>query len=176
MFKQRVLFHVSNAKCKEMIQSLSQEDDAWTEEVKHLSRSWIKAIMAQPYTKNKSIRRPFHYSKKKLSSYLAWRKECNLTEEMSYYMKCEDKFHFKFRKTRWKFSFTSWWDLRKCVTLIVSNMKFPKSHTLTLINRSANIRIPENSRSQLYRLNSPVRHWNQGGEYLFPKSENHNKN
>jgi len=94
MFKERVLFDVTDAECEEMIQSLSQEDDAWTEEVKHLSRSWIKAIMAQPYTKNKSIRRPFHYSKKKLSSYLAWRKECNLTEEMSYYMKCEDKFHF----------------------------------------------------------------------------------
>ena len=88
----------------------------------------------------------------------------------------KDKFHFKFRKTRWKFSFTSWWDLRKCVNLIVSNLKFPKSHTLTLINRSANIRIPENSRSQLYRLNFSVRHWNQWGEYLFPKSKNHNKN
>lgn len=84
-----VVFDVTDAECDEMIEALSsnhQNSSSWSEEVKFLSRPWVKAIMSQPYRKNKKIRRPFDYSKEKIEQYLAWRHESNITDKISHYM------------------------------------------------------------------------------------------
>lgn len=83
-------FDVTDEECDEMFQALSQEESSWHEEVKYLSRSWVKAVMSQPYRKNKKIRRPFDYAKKKIVDYLDWRAKNNITKEIAYYSALED--------------------------------------------------------------------------------------
>ena len=86
-----VIFDVTDEECDEMFQALSQDTNVpWHEEVEYLSRSWVKAVMSQPYRKNKNIRRPFDYAKKKIVDYLDWRAKNNITEEIAYYSALED--------------------------------------------------------------------------------------
>ncbi|GFH44236.1 hypothetical protein CTEN210_00710 [Chaetoceros tenuissimus] len=86
-----VIFDVTDEECDEMFQALSQDTNApWHEEVKYLSKSWVKAVMSQPYRKNKKMRRPFDYAKKKIVDYLDWRAKNNITKEIAYYSALED--------------------------------------------------------------------------------------
>lgn len=66
-----------------MVEALSKEDFD-VDEVHKLSKTWIKAVMNQPYKKNKLVRRPFEYSKKKLMDYLTWRKKSHITSKIAY--------------------------------------------------------------------------------------------
>ena len=88
--KKTALFEVTEAECDEMIEALSQENASWKEEVKYLSRSWVKAIMAKPDKKNKDKRRPFDYAKKKIVDNLAWREEFGVSDQIAHYLSLED--------------------------------------------------------------------------------------
>lgn len=85
-----VIFDVTDEECNEMIQALGQDQAPWHGEVKYLSKSWVKAVMSQPYRKNKKIRRPFDYAKKKIVDYLDWRTKNNITKDIAYYSALED--------------------------------------------------------------------------------------
>jgi len=76
-----IAFQVTDAEVSLMLEELSHSHD---EETKYLSRLWVANVMSQPYSKNKKERRPFEYSKQKLSAYLAWRKESRITSEISH--------------------------------------------------------------------------------------------
>lgn len=72
-------FPVTQEELNLMIEELSIE---YYDESKYLSRPWVAQVMSQPYKKDKNVRRPFEYSKKKLSSYLAWRTEFGITSKV----------------------------------------------------------------------------------------------
>lgn len=88
--KKTALFEVTEVECDEMIEAISQENASWKEEVKYLSRSWVKAIMAKPDKKNKDKRRPFDYAKKKIVDNLAWREEFGVSDQIAHYLSLED--------------------------------------------------------------------------------------
>lgn len=91
----KTTFYVDEEECDEMIASLENEKASWDGELKYLSRSWVKAVMSQPYNKNEKIRRPFNYAKKKIVDYLEWRYKTNVTEELEYYLSLEDGKEFR---------------------------------------------------------------------------------
>ena len=81
---------VSDEEVNQMIASLimfkegdSYEGEEWANEVRRLSVEWIRAVMSQPYKKNKQKRRPFEYSEEKLITYLHWRKKTNITSKIA---------------------------------------------------------------------------------------------
>jgi len=81
---QRSNFVVTDDEVIQMIDALSKDFD--TEEVQKLSKTWMRAIMSQPYNKNKLERRPFEYSNKKLSDYLTWREKSKITNKISHHL------------------------------------------------------------------------------------------
>lgn len=87
---QKTPFPVSDEEIDQMIKAVADaksRDPSWVNEAKHhLSRSWVRAIMGKPYKKDKSKRRPFDYSKKKLLDYIEWRQETNITEKIAYHI------------------------------------------------------------------------------------------
>lgn len=85
-------FDVTDQDCDKMMNALSQEENApWKDELKYVSRAWVKAVMSQPMIRNKKMRpRPFEYAKKKLVDYLDWRYKHNITEEIEHYLSLED--------------------------------------------------------------------------------------
>jgi hypothetical protein len=81
---------VSDEEVNQMIASLIMfkegdcyEGEEWANEVRRLSVEWIRAVMSQPYKKNKQKRRPFEYSEEKLITYLHWRKKTNITSKIA---------------------------------------------------------------------------------------------
>mmetsp|Transcript_12973 Transcript_12973/g.19453 ORF Transcript_12973/g.19453 Transcript_12973/m.19453 type:complete len:285 (-) Transcript_12973:130-984(-) len=73
------MFQTSVEEVDQMIVELTSTE-AIRSEVASLSKTWIKNVMSQPSKKNKDARRSFEYSKKKLETYLLWRKENNISE------------------------------------------------------------------------------------------------
>lgn len=73
------MFQVRSDEIDRMLLSLAEENEQdLQDEIQHLSRSWIAAVMGQPYRKNKNQRRPFEYSKKKIQRVLKWRQSYRL--------------------------------------------------------------------------------------------------
>jgi hypothetical protein len=77
-------FVVKDDEVIQMIDILSKDFD--TDEVRKLSKTWIRAVMSQPYHKNKLERRPFEYSNKKLSDYLTWREKSKITNKITLHL------------------------------------------------------------------------------------------
>lgn len=75
-------FEVTDEEVIKMVKELSQDFEI--KEVEKLSKTWIKALMSQPYSKNKLQRRPFAYSKEKLAKYLKWRTTSKITSKIAY--------------------------------------------------------------------------------------------
>lgn len=86
-----IFLPVSDGEVNRMMGSLSSKEDAkdcyeWSDEVNNLSREWVRAVMSQPYKRNKQKRRPFDYSRKKLIEYLLWRKKTDITSKISHHL------------------------------------------------------------------------------------------
>jgi len=80
-------FIVSNAEVDQMVDELLKVQSSWDKnEIHNLSKAWIRAVMSQPYKKNKDQRRPFDYSKKKLIDYLDWRNQSCITCQISHHL------------------------------------------------------------------------------------------
>lgn len=81
-------FPVSDEEVIRMIASLSSSEEVceWADEVQHLSKEWVRAIMSQQYKRNKKERRPFDYSRKKLIENLLWRKKTDITSKIALHM------------------------------------------------------------------------------------------
>ncbi|GFH43911.1 hypothetical protein CTEN210_00385 [Chaetoceros tenuissimus] len=83
-------FPVSNDEIDQMINAVADtkpHDPSWIKEAHHhLSRAWVRAVMGQPYKKDKTKRRPFDYSKKKLMDYLEWRQKTNITHKIAHHI------------------------------------------------------------------------------------------
>ena len=75
-------FTVGDEEIEQMVDELKKEGCWEDNDIDHLSRSWIRALMSQPYKKNKLKRRPFDYSKKKIMSYLDWRKKSGISSKI----------------------------------------------------------------------------------------------
>lgn len=74
-------FQTTEEEINKMIESLSKEFDK--NEVQKLSKAWIREIMIQP--KN-SKRRTFEYARGKLEKYLSWRRDCDISKKVDYYL------------------------------------------------------------------------------------------
>mmetsp|Transcript_12782 Transcript_12782/g.14423 ORF Transcript_12782/g.14423 Transcript_12782/m.14423 type:complete len:288 (-) Transcript_12782:128-991(-) len=83
---QQFPYHISDAEVSQMIEAVCSNTDFNDDDTKHINRRWVKAVMSQPYSEDKTIRRPFEYSQKKIEKHIKWRKENRVNSLMSTYL------------------------------------------------------------------------------------------